>query len=128
MKRILKSLLLCCAASLLAGLAAPAESAGQTNAAAAAKAPINLEQLFGNTLVAKGKNISVTRAQLDEEVIRVKTTAAGVGQPLPPDLEQRVLEGLINRQLLLAKATDADKVKGKAQLRRRCRNSKPTRN
>jgi peptidyl-prolyl cis-trans isomerase C len=96
------------AAPLLAGGA----TAGQTNAGAASPLA-NPDTLFTNSVVAKGKGVSVTRAQLDEELIRLKANAAAQGRMLPPNLEPQVLDGLITRQLVLAKATAADKAKGK---------------
>jgi peptidyl-prolyl cis-trans isomerase C len=98
---------------VLFSLAAPlVASGGQTNAPTA-DAPVNPDNLFTNTIVAKGKGVSVTRNQLDEEIVRIKANAAAQGQMVPPDLEEQVLNGFINRQLLMAKTTPADKAKGK---------------
>src|SRR5437867_447627 len=91
--------------------------AGTTNAAA--RPAVKASDLFGDALVAKGRGVEVKRGKLDDEVIRRKAALAGYGQTVPPErmneLERQVLDQLIAFQLLLAKATDADKTKGKEQ-------------
>src|SRR5436309_9193941 len=91
-----------------------------TNSVGAAKPGTNLDALFGDTIVAKGKGVSVTRAQLDEALIGIKSRAAAAGQAIPPEqltlLEQQILQRLIQVQLLNGKATDADKAAGKEQV------------
>jgi peptidyl-prolyl cis-trans isomerase C len=114
MKTMIKSLVLLLAATPLLALGAAADGkAGQTNAARAAKP----SDLFGDTIIAKGKNVSVTRGEFDEALIGIKATASARGQVIPPEqlalVEQQVLDRLIQIQLLLAKATDADKAAGK---------------
>src|ERR1035438_2016970 len=100
------SVLLLMAASLPVWGAAPATPA-PPNAPAAAKPAT--PSLFGNTVVAKGKGVEVTRAQLDDKVIRLKAQAAGRGQNIPPEhvamLDQQMLDQLIQIQLLQGKAT-----------------------
>jgi parvulin-like peptidyl-prolyl isomerase len=108
MKKILIPLLLWCVALPL-GAAGPVQP---TNAAASKPKP-DVESLFGQAVIAKGKGVSVTRGQLDEEVIRIRSAAATRGGQLPPDLEQEVLDGLISKQLILDQATAADRAKGK---------------
>jgi parvulin-like peptidyl-prolyl isomerase len=114
MKKFVTSLAVLCLATPLATLNA-AENPAKTNAGAGAKP----DDLFTNTVIAKGKGVSVTRAQLDEILVTVKANAAAQGRPIMPDdvqkYEQQILDGLISRQLLLSKATDADKAKGKEQ-------------
>src|SRR5438874_1479531 len=109
MKRTIQSLLLLLAAAFLT-------QAQPTNAPASPK-PVKVSDLFADVLVAKGKGVEVKRSQLDEMVINVKSSAVAGGQTVPPDrmpmLEQQVLDQLISIQLLLARATDADKTKGK---------------
>ena len=84
--------------------------------------------LFGNTVVAKGKGVEVKRSQLDDEVIRIKAQAAARGQNIPPEqmamMEQQMLEQLIQVQLLQAKATEADKAAGKALAEKRFEEAK----
>jgi peptidyl-prolyl cis-trans isomerase C len=96
---------------------ASSATAGSTNGAAAAAA-VTADGLFTNTLVAKGKGVSVSRSKLDEELIRIKSLLAAQGRPLPddaPTVERQVLDDLISRQLLLSKSTEADKAKAKVQ-------------
>jgi parvulin-like peptidyl-prolyl isomerase len=61
-------------------------------------------------------------------VTSIKSTAVARGQSIPPDqlsmMEQQVLERLIQIQLLLTKATDADKAKGKETSDKRFENVK----
>src|SRR5262249_54483226 len=98
---------------------APGLLAGQT--AETNKAALSLnngEDLFGgNTVIAKGKGVEVKRGQLDQATMGIRTGALARGQTIPPDdmlrLEQQVLERMIQIQLLLARATDADRAKGK---------------
>ena len=107
MQRSVKMLVLLCAGAPLI-LACPAwEAAAQTNAGAAKSPPVSLDNLFTNDVVAKGKGLSITRSQLDDEVVRVRSMAAAQGRTLPPDLEPQVLQGLISRQLILSQATEA---------------------
>jgi peptidyl-prolyl cis-trans isomerase C len=89
--------------------------------AVTASAPTNsatakLTELFGDPVIAKGKGVEVKRSQLDSAMISIKSTAAARGQNIPPEqmtlLERQVLERLIQIQLLLGQATDADKAKG----------------
>ena len=113
-KPVTKLLLLCTAVCMI--LSAPAwEAAAQTNAGTV-KPPapvVDIDHLFTNNIVAKGKGVSITRTQLDDEVVRVRSMAAAQGRALPPDVEAQVLQGLISRQLILDKATEADRQKGK---------------
>jgi parvulin-like peptidyl-prolyl isomerase len=75
------------------------------------------DDLFGGEAVAKGKGFTIKRSQLDDSLISIKSSAASRGQTIPPDqmttLESQVLDRLIQIQLLLAKATDEDRTKGK---------------
>ncbi len=83
-----------------------------TNGEAAKKGAAT--ELFPDKVVAKGKGVEVKRSQLDEALISIK---ASQGQNLPPEqmsmFEQQVLDQLVTLQLLLSKATDADKQAGK---------------
>jgi len=94
----------------------PAWSATPDQPAASAAAPkpaIKSLDLFGDSVVAKGKGVEVKRGQLDEEVIRLKSQAALRGQNIPTEhmnaLERQILDQIIQIQLLGAKATDAEK-------------------
>src|SRR5439155_6564429 len=100
-------------------LGAAVDQPPPTNPAPAAKSGVKPSDLFGDSVVAKGKGIEVKRSQLDDEVIRRKGAAAAYGQTIPPEqmalLERQVLDQLIGFQLLLAKATEEEKNKGKEQ-------------
>jgi parvulin-like peptidyl-prolyl isomerase len=104
--------------TLLAALfAAPGTFAVNSGTNAAAKPADKLTELFGDAVIAKGKGVEVKRSQLDSALISIKSAAAARGQAMSPDqvrmLEQQVLQRLIQIQLLLGKATEADKAKGK---------------
>src|SRR5512133_1112530 len=105
----------------VAGLLAVAltvSAADATNQAAATPAAKteSTNDLFAGALVAKGKNVEVRRSRLDHEVITFKSSAAARGQNIAPEqtvmVEQQILQRLIQIQLLLPKATEADKTKG----------------
>jgi parvulin-like peptidyl-prolyl isomerase len=113
MKRILRSLvLLGVLTPTLHGLAAEPTSA-------ATKPAVKPGDLFTNAVLATGKDVSVTRSQLDELLITIKANAAAQNRNISPEdqtrIEQQLLDGLISRQLLLAHATTADKTKGKQE-------------
>jgi peptidyl-prolyl cis-trans isomerase C len=99
-------------AALAAGAVVAAQPAA-TNTAPAAKGETKAADLFGDTLVAKGKGLEIKRGQLDGEVIRRKAAYAAGRQPAPPGLEQQVLDELIASQLLMGKATEADRAAAK---------------
>ncbi|MEK7707615.1 MAG: peptidylprolyl isomerase [Verrucomicrobiota bacterium] len=104
--------------ALLAALfAAPGTFAVNSGTNAAAKPVDKLTELFGDPVIAKGKGVEVKRSQLDSALIGIKSAAAARGQTVSPEqtrmLEQQVLQRLIQIQLMLGKATDADKTKGK---------------
>lgn len=89
----------------------------QTNAATPTTPANKFVQLFGDDVVAKGKGVEVKRSQLDTAMTSIRSSAAARGQNIPPEfektVERQVLERLIQVQLLLNKATEADKAKGK---------------
>jgi parvulin-like peptidyl-prolyl isomerase len=101
------------AAAPLSTAVSLAVTAGNTNATAAS----TIDDLLGDPVVAKGKGVEVRRKQLDAALIGVKAGLNARGQATTPDqmlmLERQVLNDIISLQLLLDKATDADKVKGK---------------
>src|SRR3954463_9431925 len=84
----------------IAGHSAAAPAAGE-NPAAPAK-PKGPSDLFGDSVVARGKGFEIKRSQLDDEVIRLKAMAAARNQNIPPEqssaLEKQVLEQLIQIQ------------------------------
>ncbi len=108
--------LLVCAGLLRCGSGLQA----QTNASATGdKVAAKVSELFPDKVLAKGKGLEIKRNEFDQEVIRQKAQWAGRGQAIPAaqmsQFEQAILEQMIDLQLLLAKATDADKAAGKAQ-------------
>ncbi|MBI3191854.1 MAG: peptidylprolyl isomerase [Pedosphaera parvula] len=88
-------------------------SAVGLNAAAARPA----QDLFAEEILAKGKGIKITRSQVDEAIIAFKANMAGQGRAVPEamqaQLEAQMLERLLATQLLMAKATEEDKARGK---------------
>ncbi len=72
--------------------------------------------LFGDPVIAKGKGFEIKRSELDEVMTGIKSAYAAQGQPIPAarltQIEGRLLEQLIQVQLLLQKATAADKANG----------------
>src|SRR4051812_21793017 len=116
MKKVIKSV-------VLLGLAATLGA--RSTSAIAAAAPTDTQakpvakpaDLFPDTVVAKGKNVEVKRSQVDEGITGLKSTLAARGQNLSADeiaqAEPRVLDRLIQIQLLLARATDNDKAEGR---------------
>lgn len=75
-----------------------------------------MTSLFGDPVIAKGTGISVKRSDLDQVLTGVKAEAMQRGQEIPPDrltqIEAAMLERLIDIQLLLQKANDADRAAG----------------
>ena len=117
MKIATKLVFLLVAAGVVTGRSATADAPPTDKAAAPDKPAIKATDLFGDSVVAKGKGVEVKRSQLDDTLISIKATAAARGQNIPPEhmamLEQQVLENLIRIQLLLTKSNDDDKAKGK---------------
>jgi parvulin-like peptidyl-prolyl isomerase len=110
MMKVTKSLVLVCAI-------APLVAFGATNPGtnAPAKPVVDVDSLFTNSVVAKGKGVYVTRDQLDREVINSKAMFAQRGNPIGQDIDDQVLETLIGKQLVLSKATPEDRAKGKEE-------------
>ena len=75
--------------------------------------PGAMTALFGDPVIAKGKGFEIKRSELDEVMMGIKSAAAARGQTIPPaqlaQIEGQLLNRLIQDQLLLQKATDADK-------------------
>lgn len=121
--RILPTALGSSAVLAAALLAAPLAAAEAPVRDAAAKPADKAADLFPDRVIAKGTGVEVKRSQLDEAVIAVKANIAAQGRALTPDessaVDQQVLDRLIQIQLLLAKATDADKTQGKALFQKR---------
>src|SRR5208283_401134 len=93
----------------------PATAAPASNAPAAKPADA-MTALFGDPAIAKGKGFEIKRSDLDEVMTGVKSSYAARGQVIPPSqlpmVEGQLLNRLIQVQLLLQKATAADKATG----------------
>lgn len=106
-------------AALVAGVisarAATAAVAPVTPAATVAPKTDSMTELFGDPVVAKGKGFEIKRSEIDAVVSGAKANAAAANQQLPPDFEVSVLNQLVTIQLLLQKATPADRAAGKEE-------------
>ncbi len=99
---------------------AASANAATTNAPASAATntkPTNaMAALFGDPAIAKGKGFEIKRSELDEVMTGLKSAAAVHGQAIPQarlvQIEGQMLSRLIQVQLLLQKATAADKAEG----------------
>lgn len=112
------------AATVIAGAAAITTTVLRADdkaaGATAANASTNkLGDLFADQVIAKGKGVEIKRSQLDDAISDIRATALARGQQIPPDEMQRIekatFDHLVQVQLLLQKATDADKAGGKAE-------------
>jgi peptidyl-prolyl cis-trans isomerase C len=76
-----------------------------------------------NAVVARGKSFQITRSQLDQEVARAEAQVTNGGRQLfreeMSQVPRRVLEQLINIQLIEAEATATDRAAGKEQAQKR---------
>ena len=100
------------AALIIGGMSAHAVTetpAPGTNAAAAMAA------LFGDPVIAKGKGFEIKRSELDQVLSGAKANAAAQGQTLPPNFELELLNQLITIQMLMQRATPADRTAGQAE-------------
>jgi parvulin-like peptidyl-prolyl isomerase len=117
MKRTKHFLVAFVATGLLALGRSQAATSTPADTAPPAKPAPKISDLFPDEAVAKGKGFEIKRSQLDDAMVSIKSSFAARGQELPPDemehLEQEVLDRLIQVQILLTKATEADKTAGK---------------
>ena len=94
---------------------APASILTTSNAAPADR----MASLFPDPVIAKGKDVEVKRSQLDADIRRLKIQNAAQGREISPEqissVEPQILNNLIAKQLVLAKASAADKAKGKEE-------------
>jgi hypothetical protein len=115
MNRIQKVLVAALATSLVAASTSNAANAGTNSSSGASK----IDALLGDPVVAKGKGVEIKRSQLDAEMLNVQAMASARRQQIPAEqvglIEREKLNDLIGFQLLLKKANDADKAKGKEQ-------------
>jgi peptidyl-prolyl cis-trans isomerase C len=124
MRKIGSSIVLLCAAALIQPLVA-AET--KTFPAAAEPVATSAKQ-SPDTVIAKGKAVEVNRRQLDAAVSEFKSNASAQGKTVGPEetamLETGMLDRLIQTQILLSKATDAEKSKAKAEAAERIQEAK----
>ena len=73
-----------------------------------------VKALFGDSVVVKAKAFEIKRSEIDELMAGMKTRAAAEGQTLPPEFEVAIVNQLVTIQVLLQKATEADRTAGKA--------------
>jgi len=94
---------------------AAAPAVVDTNAPPAA----TMASLFGDPVIAKGNGFEIKQSELNEVVDGIRSAAAAHGESVPaeqmPAIEANMLNRLIQIQLLLQKATDADKADGKSK-------------
>jgi parvulin-like peptidyl-prolyl isomerase len=103
-------------AALMAGVisaSAATENAAAKTAGTNANPEAAMTALFGDPVVAKGTGFQIKQSELDQVVSGARANAAAQGQQLPPDFQIGVLNQLVTIQLLLQKATDADRALGK---------------
>jgi parvulin-like peptidyl-prolyl isomerase len=103
------TILAACTAGLISAQAATSPAVVKTNDSAAEA----MTKLFGDPVIVKGTGFELKRSALDEVVSGARANAAAQGQQLPPDFQVSVLNQLVTIQLLLQKATPADRVTGK---------------
>jgi parvulin-like peptidyl-prolyl isomerase len=89
---------------------APNPTAGMTNS------PDAVSALFGDPVIAKGAGLAIKQSDLDQVVSGIKSAAAERGEQITQDqltqLKAQMLERLIDIQLLLQKANEADNAAG----------------
>ncbi|PAW83924.1 MAG: hypothetical protein B9S33_12840 [Pedosphaera sp. Tous-C6FEB] len=111
--------LLALAAAFPVLAAEPKAPASTVTAPPPPKPTVKTDDLFPPTVLAKGKGFEINSKQLDEAFLNFRTAAASRGQQPPPDekrpeVEKKLLDRLIVVQVLLRKAIESDKAKGKA--------------
>jgi foldase protein PrsA len=106
---------------LLATVAAAAVALPLVRAAAPDTTATNnpsdaMTALFGDPVVAQGTGVAIKRSDLDQVVSGIKAAAAERGEQISPEqltqVEAQMLERLIDIQLLLQNANDADRATG----------------
>lgn len=74
-----------------------------------------MKALFGDPVIVKGKGFEIKQSELDEVLTGAKANAAAQGQQVPPQFSAAILNQLITIQMLLQKATPADRAAGAAE-------------
>ena len=107
------------AAALIALPRAQAATGGDTALAAGTNTPPAdaMAALFGDPVIVKGNGFEIKQSQLDDVINSFKSRAAAARQTISSDqlsqITQSAVNTLIGTQILLRKATDADKAQGK---------------
>ncbi len=77
------------------------------------------ENLFADPVIARGTGVEIKQSRMDEAIASVKAGAMSRNETISPAdlplLQKKVLDDLLMNQLLNAKATVADKAKGKEE-------------
>jgi peptidyl-prolyl cis-trans isomerase C len=106
-------------AALAVALTTSRANADTAPAGTNATTSATMASLFGDPVIAKGKGVEVKQSALDEVVLGIKSAAAAHNETIPPQqllgIESQMLNRLIQIQLLLQKATDADRAVGQAK-------------
>ena len=108
------------AGAMFAGvISAHAESSGSTAAMAPGTTSSGsvdaMTALFGDPVIAKGTGFQIKRSDLDQVVTGARANFATQGQQIPADFDAGVLNQLVTIQMMLQKATDADRAAGKLE-------------
>ncbi len=87
-----------------------------TTAASTNSTSDEMAALFGDPVLAKGTGVEVKRSDVDQILSGIKSQYMAQGREIPPDqltrMEAEMLERLIDIQLLLQNANDADRADG----------------
>src|SRR5438093_8247805 len=93
----------------------------ESKSAAAAK-------LFKDDVVCKGKGLEIRRSQVDEALLQLKAELRERGQAFPEarreEAETQLLDRLVATKLLVDRATEEDKAKGKTEAEKRIAEAK----
>jgi parvulin-like peptidyl-prolyl isomerase len=106
------------AVTLMALPRTQAATSGSTFAASTNSDPTTatMTALFGDPVLAKGSGFEVKRSDLDGVMLGIKSAIAARGENVSPvqmsGIEATMLDRLIQIQILLQKATDADRAEG----------------
>ena len=104
-------------AALMAGVISataatePAVMPEATNASPEA----TMKALFGDPVIVTAKGFDIKQSELDQVLTGAKANAAAQGQQLPPEFAIAILNQLITIDMLLQKATPADRATGNAE-------------
>lgn len=111
-----RQIIFCTIAATIAASPLIFAAAPDTTAAPSTNSGDIVTSLFGDPLIAKGDGVQVKRSDLDQVVTGFKAAAEARGQTISQEqltrLKAQMLERLIDIQLLLQKANDADKAAG----------------